>query len=142
MGLTIGAGRLGEYKSTTVASGSATSLSTGTAATVAGATLSLQPGIWDITGIIDFQFAVNTSYTILQACIGTVDNTLSVNQDEVFTWITPAAVPTNTVDMTFDIPEIRVTVRTATTFYLVAKATFTVSTLKAYGTICARRVRD
>lgn len=141
MALTPGPGQPGEYKEVVVASGSASSLSTGTAKTVVGATLSLQPGVWEVNGVIDFQFAANTSYTLLQAGISTTTDTLSATQDQTWGLCMPATVPTAALDLTFPVPTRTVTVATATTFQLVAKGTFTVSTLKAYGTISARRIR-
>lgn len=141
MALVPGPGMIGEYKETVVASGSASSLSTGAAKTVVGCTLSLQPGIWEVFGVIDFQFGAATSYTLLQAGISTTTDTLSTTQDQNFGLCMPATVPTAALDMTFSVPSQIVTVRTATTFQLVAKATFTVSTLKAYGTIQASRLR-
>jgi hypothetical protein len=50
-------------------------------------------------------------------------------------------VPTAAVDPAFTTPVVRLSLAATTTVYLVSRATFTVSTLKAYGTIRARRVR-
>jgi hypothetical protein len=141
MALVPGPGQPGEYSEAVVASGSATSLSTGTAKTVVGATISLQPGIWEVKGVIDFQFGATTSYTQLQAGLSTTTDTLDSAQDHAWGMCAPATVPTAALDITVSVPSQTVTVRVATTYQLVAKATFTVSTLKAYGKIYARRIR-
>ena len=138
-----GPGQPGEHKTASLAAASAVGLSTGAAKTVTGVSLALAPGIWEIFGVINFQFAANTSYTILQGGIGTVADTLSANENETFGLCMPATVPTGSLDLTFAVPSIYALVRSdaATTYQLVAKATFTVNTCKAYGAIRARRIR-
>lgn len=141
MSLIPGPGCPGETKSATLASGSAVSLSTGAAKSVTGVTLSLEPGVWELRGVIDFQFASNTSYTQLQGSISTTVDALSGTQDQTATVLVPATVPTAALDPTLIVPAQFATVRTTTTFRLVAQATFTVSTCKAYGSLVALRIR-
>lgn len=131
-------GSLGEYVTATVATGSSVSLSTGTTANVTS--VSLTAGDWDCRGSVDYTFGATTSYTNLVGGISTTSATLG-GQDTKFDFETPAAVPTATADATWTVPTVRESLASTTTVFLVAQATFTVSTLKAYGTISCRRVR-
>ncbi len=131
-------GELGEYISSIVTSANSLSLSTGTAKTITS--INLTAGDWDITGVVDYTFAASTSYTMLQQGSNNATNTMG-GQDTYSLYETSAIVPTATVDPAFVIPTVRYSLGGNTTIYLVAKATFTVSTLKAYGTLRARRVR-
>lgn len=130
------AGAIGEVASTVVATGSAVSLATGTAKTVAS--VSLTAGDWEVTGVIDFKPAATTTATYLQSGISATNNTTGA-QDS-FTQLT-AAVPAGGPDPAIPTPTIRVSIGSTTTYYLVGKAAFAVDTLGAYGTIRARRVR-
>ena len=135
-----GTNSVGGYQSASLASGSAVSLSTGTAKTPTGCSIALSPGEYDVEGVVDFQFGATTSYTALWAGIGTSADTLGA-ADTASVMVTAANVPTAATDMSLTTPTVRFGITTATTVYLVAKATFTVSTLKAYGTIRVRKVR-
>lgn len=137
-GAAAAAGKVGEVISSVVASGAAVSLSTGTTANVTS--IALTAGDWDVTGVLDLQFGATTSYTNLAGGISLTSATLGA-QDSGFDFETPAAVPTNAKDMAWVLPTVQINVSGNTTVYLVAQATFTVSTLKAYGTIRARRIR-
>lgn len=132
------AGYIGEYVSSTIASGSAVSLTTNTTANVTS--ISLTAGDWDVTGVVDFQYGATTSITNLVGGSSTTSATLGA-RDTFFDFETAANVPTATADAAFVIPTTRISIAATTTVYLVAQATFTVSTLKAYGTIRARRMR-
>lgn len=132
------AGSFGEVISSTIATGSSVSLSTGTTANITS--ISLTAGDWDCTGAVDFTFGATTSYTNLVGSISTTSATLGA-QDSKFDFETPAAVPTATADMTFPLPVVRESLAGTTTVFLVAQGTFSVSTLKAYGTIRCRRMR-
>jgi hypothetical protein len=132
------AGYIGEYVSSTIVTGSSVALTTNTTANVAS--ISLTAGDWDVTGVIDFTFGATTSYTNLQGGISITSATIGA-QDSFFDLENAATVPTATKDPAFVCPTIRISIAATTTVYLVAQATFTVSTLKAYGTISARRAR-
>lgn len=132
------AGTIGEVLSGTIATGSSVSLTTNTAATVTS--VSLTAGDWDCTGVVDYTPGATTSITMLQQGISTTDATIGA-QDTFTLWATAANVPTAANDPAWATPVVRVNVGGTTTTYLVAKATFTVSTLKAYGSIRCRRVR-
>jgi hypothetical protein len=139
------AGHLGEYITSTVASGAAVALATGVAKTVTS--ISLTAGDWDVRGAVDFTFAATTSYTQIAAGISDANNTLltqagtaNVGTDPNDVFATPAQVPT-ALPYSLTTPTVRVSLAATTTIYLIAQATFTVAALSAYGTISARRVR-
>lgn len=129
-------GYIGEYVSASLASGSATSLTTGTAKTITS--ISLTAGDWDVTGVVDFHPDTTTTTTYLQGGISTTNNTLGA-ADTYFS--NTFAIATTSVDASEVCPTVRISINTTTTVYLVAVAGFAISTLSGYGTIRARRVR-
>lgn len=131
-------GYIGEYLSSAVATGASVSLTTATTANVTS--LSLTAGDWDVRGAVDFTFGAATSVTNLVGGISQTSATLGA-QDSFFDLATAAVIPTAAKDSTFACPTIRISLAATTTVYLVAQGTFTVSTLKAYGTLSARRAR-
>jgi len=132
------AGAVGEYVTATIATGASVALGTGVTSNITS--ISLTAGDWDVTGAVDFTFGATTSYTNLIGSVSTTTGTIGA-QDSKFDFETPAAVPTAGADSTFPVPVVRFSLSGTTTVFLVAQGTFTVSTLKAYGTIRARRVR-
>lgn len=138
------AGNIGEQIIANLATGSAVSLSTGAAANVIS--ISLTAGDWDVSGCIVFKPGATTSITILGAAIsgttGAVPAVIGQNSGNDFLVqdSTAAFVP-GANDDSVVIPPIRVSLSGTTTTFLVAKATFSISTLNAYGQIRARRVR-
>lgn len=129
------AGYVGEYVSSTVASGSAVALTSGTAANVTSITLTA--GDWDVTGQCDFTLT-GASTTLLASGSSPTSATFDV-QDS----FTQYPFPTTTLTGEYDqvLPTRRVSIAATTTYYLVTKATFSAGTVKAFGTIRARRVR-
>ncbi len=134
----VNAGGVGEYVQSVLATGSSVTLATGVTSNVTS--ISLTAGDWDVTGAVDFTFGATTSYTNLIGSVSSTSATIGA-QDSKFDFETPAAVPTAGADATFPVPVVRFSLSGTTTVFLVAQGTFTVSTLKAYGTIRARRVR-
>jgi hypothetical protein len=132
------AGNAGEYISSTIATGASVALTNGVTANVTS--ISLTAGDWDVTGVVDFTFGATTSYTNLAGGVSTTSATLGA-QDSFFDFETPAEVPTAANDPAWVVPTVRLSLSATTTVYLVAQAAFTVSTLKAYGTLRARRMR-
>jgi hypothetical protein len=139
------AGNLGESVVSTVASGSAVTLTTTATSNVTS--ISLTAGDWDVEGTVDYNFAATTSYTQLTAGISATSATLlgqpggnGVDPDPNATFATPAAVPT-ALSYNQRTPRVRVSLSATTTIFLVANATFTVAGLTAFGTLRARRVR-
>ncbi len=130
------AGDVGEYIMS--ATGSSISLSTGTTANVTS--ISLTSGDWDVTGAVDYTFGATTSVTDLIGGVSTTSATLGA-QDTFTNHPLAASVPTAAFDAAYPLPVVRISLASTTTVYLVAQGTFTISTLKAYGTIRARRMR-
>lgn len=127
------AGFLGEQVRSAVASGSAVSLSNGTAANIT--TITLSAGIWDVTGVVMFKGAVTG--TASGASIGTTSATTGTQGDN---YITTPTVST-TIDLGVVVPPYRLTLTASTTtVYLVGIAVFGAGTQTAYGRISATRV--
>lgn len=137
-------GDVGEYITSTVASGSAVSLTTATPANITS--ISLTAGDWDIDSVVDFLPAASTSITQYNVAVSLTSATLStqaggsgLGTDPILIVNQAAAVPAAVVGI---VPAtVRLSIAATTTVYLVAQAAFTVSTLAGYGTIRARRVR-
>lgn len=129
------AGRLGEYLQAQVTVGSAVALTTGVTANVTS--ISLTAGDWDVTGVIDIHPAATTN--INNVTIGSSATSATIGPQD--SSVTDTYQVTSTVDLSHSIPVQRYSLAAPTTVYLVINATFSVSTLSAYGTIKARRVR-
>lgn len=131
-------GCIGEFLTAT-ANANTVALTSGTAATITSVTLS--GGDWEVFGVVNYTPANTTSITRLAHGANTTAATLGA-QNSFAEDITPAQVPGNTI-FTKNAPTIRVTVAAGATqiVYLVARATFTASTLTAGGNINARRWR-
>lgn len=127
---------LGEIITSSIASGSAIGLTSTVTANITS--ISLTPGDWDVFGAVDFRPAVATTTTSLQGGTSQVSATAGA-QDTGFSL--PFAIPASSADVTCPVPEVRISLASTTTVYLVATATFAVSTISAYGTITARRRR-
>lgn len=135
------AGSVGEYISSTVLVGSAVSLSSSATANITS--ISLTAGDWDVEGNIVFNPAGSTTTTLATAAINTTSATLPTapGAGAYNFWFTSSAgtaagfAPALPTGMT------RISLASTTTVYLVAQATFGVSTETAYGFIGARRAR-
>lgn len=138
---TPAAGQIGEYKSSSVVTGSAVALTTVTGANVTSIVLSA--GDWDVWGIVYFKGAGTTTLTYLAASTSLVSATLSNVPGEVGQFTTGAAadMPFGLTDISVNTGPIRQQLSANTTVYLVAQAQFAVSTCSAYGIIQARRRR-
>jgi hypothetical protein len=131
------AGSVGEFKSATLAIGSAIFLPNDTQTNVL--TLSLPAGDWECGGVLSFKFAATTSYTNL--AYGLSLSTAVLGTDAVTgRFATPAAVP-GAMTLTFPLPMVRFSLAATTTIYLVGYCFFSVSTITVFGHIRARRVR-
>lgn len=134
------AGQIGEYQSVTVASGSAVALTNNVAANVVS--LSLTAGDWDLFAVVNLSPAASTALGFLEASTGTTSATRNLGERDraFFSYPTGAnVVGTNPVSVTP--PTKRVSLAATTTIYLVVYAAFSVSTLSAWGSLQARRVR-
>jgi len=137
------AGSIGEVISSSVAVGSAVSITTATTAT-SGKTvtsISLTAGDWDIFGTIGINLTAGTKFTVIAGGINTVTNELNALYEEqlLINYGAGGLVPLNT--QTYQIPTTRVSIASTTTYYLIAYAQFTVNTATGYGRITARRRR-
>lgn len=132
-----GAGKVGEFSSANLASGSAVSLVTGTAKDVV--TLSLTAGDWDIWGDVNFAPAGTTTITQIGAWVslatGTFPTLPASGVQNLNATLTTGAAQTLGTGM------LRVSLSATTTVYLSAIASFGTSTMSAYGIITARRAR-
>jgi len=129
---------IGSYLSSSVAQGSAVALTSTTAANVTSITL--PAGEWDVSGVLALIPAASTSITVVHGSSSTTSATVGDSAQAV-SFAQSAVVP-GAIAQSFVIPNYRVVVPTNTTqvIYLVARCTFTVSTLGAFGTIQARRI--
>ncbi len=147
------AGFVGEYIFSTIPTGSAVSLTTATPANITS--IALTPGDWDIDCQVEFSPAASTSVTQSNAAMSLTSATLSTQPGGTVGRATLGPEPIITFNQAAAVPAagyalapttVRCTVSAAPpgstiTVYLVAQATFTVSTMAAFGTIRARRVR-
>lgn len=124
-----------QYMSSSVPSGSALGLSTLTALTVTS--LSLTAGEWEVSANISFAHSSST-FTQLVASISTSTNTVS---SDVGTWNFRNQPNTSggTSADSMTVGPVRVAPGSTTTYYMVARATFTAGSISAYGLISARR---
>lgn len=129
-------GDTGDYSETILAAASEVTLTTATTKNVTS--ISLAPGEYDITGCVDFDLT-GATVTKFIAGISTVSNTLGVPQDSSTQKLTALTTITG-INMQCA-PIMRFVITAATTFYLVAQATFSAGTMKAYGSIRARRIK-
>ena len=137
------AGSVGEVISSSVAVGSAVSLTdavSGTSGTTI-TSISLTAGDWDVFGSAAVNTAATTNFTSIAGGISTVNNELnSVFEEETrFRYGAAGLVPGTVISFTF--PTTRVSIASTTTYYLIGYASFTVSTATAFGRITARRMR-
>ena len=127
---------LGEIKTASLAVGSATALTTATPKTIAS--IALAPGDYEIDGIVDFLPAASTSITQLSEGASAANNAFGA--DDTFSSAHMAAVVPGTNAQRRSIPLQRVTLTVDATIFLIAQATFTVSTMTAFGTLRAKRI--
>ena len=129
------AGYIGEQIRAQLATGSATTLVTATPKTVTS--ISVTPGIWDISSLGGFSGATTATQCI--SAIGTTTNSLAGTVPGDSSVFFPTTGFTNS-DLILGIPSFRVSLSATTTYYLIAQCSFTVGTGTAYGRISATRV--
>jgi hypothetical protein len=134
------AGKVGEIISATLVNGSAVSIMSGGPATITS--IALTPGDWDVDGAVYFQCAASTNFTFAASSISAADNTLDVTPGSCGTvnYGSGVVLGSSSSFSTASGP-VRISLSGNATYYLIAFATFTVSTASAWGTIRARRVR-
>ena len=133
------AGSVGEIITATAAP-AAVALTTAVTATVTSITLT--PGHWQVTGVVNYTTTATTSITQLAQGSHTVAATLG-GADTFARDQFPAQVPTAVTQVKVIPTRLNVKVASggSVIYYLVARGTFTASTLTAGGTITAMRVR-
>jgi hypothetical protein len=137
-GVAPAAGYVGESISSFVRDTSAVSITTGTETDIT--TIVLTPGVWDVSAIVIFT-GIDTS-TRQTASIGTVSATIP-NISYGNNTISSTFTSTTAEDVGLSIPSFRQLVPVAggnITMYLIARASYSVGTGKAYGRISATRV--
>jgi hypothetical protein len=132
------AGRIGEYISSSVASGSAVSLTNATAADVTS--VSLTAGDWDVDGLVAFTLNAATTMTIIAGWVSTTSATQPTLPNAGGMFLSQNSFTTG-VGQAHPTGSIRMSLASTTTVYLGARANFAVNTCAAYGFIGARRVR-
>lgn len=132
------AGDVGEYIESTIAVGSAVSLTTGVVANITS--ISLTAGDWDVSGVIIMDSGATTNVTRVSAGTSSTSATADTTKG-YYSHIHSGYVPGSGQFRAMPLNTSRFSLSGTTTIYLVALANFTVSTCTAYGTISARRVR-
>lgn len=132
------AGNVGEDVESTIASGSAVSLTTVTPANVTS--ISLTAGDWDVCGAVDYVAGASTVTTYLDAGINTTTATLPA-APYGYAQTNQSLALTGNILPSLTIPCVRESLSSTVTVYLVTQSSFTTSTLQAYGYIEARRRR-
>lgn len=136
------AGLVGEIVTSTVATGSSITLGTGSASSITS--ISLTPGDWDLRGVVDYTANAATSITLLtqgiQSLNGCATGPVLGAQDTFSQWETAANI-IGATDPAWLIPAQRLSLASTTTVCLITKPAFSINSLKAYGTLTARRMR-
>jgi len=126
-----------EFITAEVTAGNAVSLTTDTPVNLTS--ISIPAGSWDLTTTAGYIFPASTAVQALEVGPSPTSATFSTI-DTVALYLFDSMVPgAGTYALTS--PLSRLVVASTTTVYLVIKANFSVSTLTAYGTISARKVR-
>ena len=135
------AGSAGEVIQETLGSGSAISLTTATSANIF--TIQLTAGDWDIHAQVDFVVANTTNITETRAWINTASATIpgSSSVSTPYTIGKSEFVSSGTNTLIYPLPTGRISLASTTTLYFSCQASFTVSTVTAYGVVWARRAR-
>ena len=132
------AGYVGEPITSTIAVGSAVSLTTNVTANVTS--ISLTAGDWDVSGVVLMDSGATTNITRVTAGTSSTSATADITKG-YYSHIHSGYVPGGGQFRAMPLNTSRFSLSGTTTIYLVALANFTVSTCTAYGTISARRVR-
>ncbi len=113
----------------------AVSLTTATSANILAAPIVCSAGTWIFLPVVNFIWAATTSYTVAQFGINTTSATLPTSDTGLWKQTVVALVPA--AAQSFQGCAYSLTFATTTNVYLVAQATFTVSTTTASGYVTA-----
>lgn len=131
------AGYVGEAVTSTVASAAAVALTSTIWANVTS--ISLTAGDWDVSGMVGFKPDPTTGLYFLIGGIG-LDSASSLPElDRAI--VMPGGIVSPYVSLQMVVPQKRLSLAATTTVYLVVDGAFDTSTLGAFGTLTARRVR-
>lgn len=133
------AGNVGEFASSIVALGSAVSLTTTVPANVTS--ISLTAGDWDLRGVIHFTGGATTTVSFLRGSLSSTTATEDVTVGHCASVFGSGSTMFSSIDMAYTLPKLRVSVASTTTYFLVGRANFSVSTCSVYGGFFARRIR-
>lgn len=144
-----GAGKVGEFPTVVSRLRSAsTAITTDVVLNVTASPLSLTAGDWMVFASLGFTPTTTTSMTqfvigvsLTSATLPALDVVAVPTSNEMRMQVSSAPQVTGVSDTTVAVPGFRVTLSGTTSLYLVARSTFSVSTLAVYGSIWARRVR-
>jgi hypothetical protein len=134
-------GKVGEILSSSIALGSAVSLTTATPANLAS--LPLTAGDWDVFCQLHFTGGATTTVSYLWGSVGTTSATMTNSVLDAFTQISLAGVttPYSAVNASIKVGPYRASVASTTTHYCVAQSAFATSTSAVFGILRARRIR-
>lgn len=133
------AGKVGEFLTASLAAGSATGLVSATPKTIIS--LSLSAGDWDVWGVADYIPDGATTTSVIQQGISQANNTFGAA--DTFSAASGGNLSGTVLGSLIaeNVPHQRISLAGTTTVYLIAKASFAISTMTAYGSIFARRRR-
>jgi hypothetical protein len=131
------AGVVGEFVSATLGAAPGTSLTTLTSKNITS--ISLTAGDWDVSGRVGMYNATAATWVALHGGISTVSATLA-NEDYYIDQ--PDGVSASLWNFQLTVPQVRISIASTTTVYLVTLPVFTGgSGVIGFGSISARRVR-
>lgn len=134
------AGSVGEFVESIVPIASEVTLTS--AATSDVTSISLTAGDWDVCGIVYFDPGASTVYNVVLGGVSTTSATApsrDTGNQGILKGPTAGFDTANNLGLV--LPQVRLSLSGTTTTYLTCNSTFTISTLKAYGAIRARRRR-
>jgi hypothetical protein len=138
-GSTAAAGSVGEILSSQLPFGSAISLTSNTDTNLTSR--SLTAGEWEVWLWVDFIPATSTVVNSMQASISPFSATVVSTEFQLSTIVYPGGSVLGLTDNVRLIGPARISLAETTTIYGVVRATFSASTMTAFGTIRARRIR-
>lgn len=135
-GVAPATGLIGEVLEFSLAAASAVSLTSN--ANLAVVTASVPAGCWDVEGVVGYIPALTTSIAVLKQGATTSVGPFFLGLG-TFNQISPQAVP-GVLDQIISIPAVRLNFAATTSVYLIARSTFTTSTMTTYGYMRFTRV--
>ncbi len=138
-GVDAAAGLVGEVIMSTVLAASAVSLASGTAANVTS--IALTAGDWMVSGSVAFALGGTTTVQYQTGAVHSVSATMPTYERGVSNLVEHGTTINTATPTVADISPIHVNLSAGQTWYLIARSGFGASTMTAYGTIPAVRIR-